>query len=510
MFNLKSLPVVIFILLFLQSCEKNKKQNDLQIANLKGKVKSISTSFEVQFSNGYIEKKGKKISTLYNIEGYEIYNEDVGNVGGDDGEFSNSKTEIKRDVDNYKLEENTKILSGTTSFKLKSITYGYDNDNKLIKKIVSYDGATENTIDFISDEFGNIIEETLITNSGNTIKTSYKFDKNNNLIVETGVGYIINYEYNDKGDITLLKKIWEGDPLPTTRIYKYDSKGMLIKEIVNSGGAPSEISYYYDNNNNLIKINNKELGYVANYQYDAYGNWIKEIKKIYDDTYITERKIEYYSDDEDASNTQQNLRNGKYQYASERVLTSDEIANIDKYELKLIKNEIFARYGYIFKTAEMKAYFESQPWYQPKHDDVTTFLSEIEKTNIKLINESDLIENRSTNYDSDTELKHNDKSNLTYSEIRGSIISGSKQTVEKFLGQADREMTGLEYAQDIMGYKRLGVIWMERLIDYRVWIYNSPDNTGEELLVIFYCKKGCAVEKVIYSREVLDFKDIYN
>jgi hypothetical protein len=71
-------------------------------------------------------------------------------------------------------------------------------------------------------------------------------------------------------------------------------------------------------------------------------------------------------------------------------------------------------------------------------------------------------------------------------------------------------MTGLEYAQDIMGYKRLGVIWMERLIDYRVWIYNSPDNTGEELLVIFYCKKGCAVEKVIYSREVLDFKDIYN
>jgi hypothetical protein len=158
----------------------------------------------------------------------------------------------------------------------------------------------------------------------------------------------------------------------------------------------------------------------------------------------------------------------------------------------------------------MKAYFESQPWYQPKHDDVTTFLSEIEKTNIKLLNESDLIENSSINYDSDTELKHNDKSNLTYSEIRGSIISGSKQTVEKFLGQADREMTGLEYAQDIMGYKRLGVIWMERLIDYRVWIYNSPDNTGEELLVIFYCKRGCVVEKVIYSRDVIDFKDIYN
>ena len=59
--------------------------------------------------------------------------------------------------------------------------------------------------------------------------------------------------------------------------------------------------------------------------------------------------------------------------------------NLNKYELKIMRNEIYARYGYIFKTEDMKAYFESQPWYTPKYNDDTFFLTEIEKRNIELI-----------------------------------------------------------------------------------------------------------------------------
>lgn len=508
MFKLKPLLLLICIL-FLQSCEKSNKKNDLQIANLKGKVKSVKTSLMSYYSGGVVEK-GKITSTLYNTEGFEIYSEDLGNIGGDDGEFSNSQTEIKRDADNNKLEENTKILSGTTSYKSFTVKYSYDDKYNLVKKVEYYDDAIENTIIYKSDESGNIIEESLITSSGNSSKTSYKYDKNNNLVEEKRTGYTVNYEYNSEGDINKETLIMDDEKSSSIKLYKYNSNRNKIKVTLINGGTPKEINYKYDQSNNLIEIDDSASGYIYNYEYDNSGNWIKEIKKSAYATYIIERKIEYYSDDEDTINLQQNFRNGKYQFASERILTSNEIANIDKYELKLIKNEIFARYGYIFKTAEMKAYFESQPWYQPKHDDVTMFLSEIEKRNIKLINESDLMENNSSNNDSNIELKQNGKSKLTYSEIRGSIISGSKQTVEKFLGQADREMTGLDYAKDIMGYERLGVIWMERLIDYRVWVYNSPDKTGEELLVIFYCKGGCEVEKVIYSKDVTDFKDIYN
>lgn len=76
---------------------------------------------------------------------------------------------------------------------------------------------------------------------------------------------------------------------------------------------------------------------------------------------------------------------GKFPETSQRVLTAADIAGLSSYELKIMRNEIYARYGYIFKTKDMKAYFINQPWYSPKYQNVASFLSEIEKKNIELI-----------------------------------------------------------------------------------------------------------------------------
>jgi uncharacterized Zn finger protein (UPF0148 family) len=81
----------------------------------------------------------------------------------------------------------------------------------------------------------------------------------------------------------------------------------------------------------------------------------------------------------------QNSNKGNYQYSSEKVLTINDIINLNKFELKIMRNEIYARHGYIFKTAEMRTYFESQSWYTPIYDDVTSFLTDTEKKNIELI-----------------------------------------------------------------------------------------------------------------------------
>jgi hypothetical protein len=80
-----------------------------------------------------------------------------------------------------------------------------------------------------------------------------------------------------------------------------------------------------------------------------------------------------------------NTLNGNYTIASEKILTVDDLLNRNKYELKIMRNEIFARHGYIFKTNDMRLYFESQAWYSPRYDDVNSFLTEIEKGNIELI-----------------------------------------------------------------------------------------------------------------------------
>ena len=50
-----------------------------------------------------------------------------------------------------------------------------------------------------------------------------------------------------------------------------------------------------------------------------------------------------------------------------------------------MRNEIFARHGYIFELPEMKSYFAQQSWYHGQYNDVIRMLSAIEKQNIELI-----------------------------------------------------------------------------------------------------------------------------
>ena len=81
---------------------------------------------------------------------------------------------------------------------------------------------------------------------------------------------------------------------------------------------------------------------------------------------------------------------GKYSKASTRKLNIDELNQMSYQDLKLMRNEIFARYGYIFeKGGEMDNYFKKQEWYKAEHKNVVQFLTEIELYNIKLIKKNE-------------------------------------------------------------------------------------------------------------------------
>lgn len=75
----------------------------------------------------------------------------------------------------------------------------------------------------------------------------------------------------------------------------------------------------------------------------------------------------------------------KYPEGSNRYLKSADLEGKSLWELKVMRNEIFARHGYKFKSEEMKSYFNKQKWYEPKYDDVTSQLTDIENANIKMI-----------------------------------------------------------------------------------------------------------------------------
>ena len=76
---------------------------------------------------------------------------------------------------------------------------------------------------------------------------------------------------------------------------------------------------------------------------------------------------------------------GRYPDASMRLLTESDLYGLSKWELKIMRNEILARYGYIFKTEAMQDYFSQQSWYEGRYSEVNEMLTDLEWENIKLI-----------------------------------------------------------------------------------------------------------------------------
>jgi TPR repeat protein len=76
---------------------------------------------------------------------------------------------------------------------------------------------------------------------------------------------------------------------------------------------------------------------------------------------------------------------GKYPQASTRTLDLTDLEGLSPWELRVMRNEIFARKGFIFNKGKLATYFRSQPWYTPSSNDVAEQLSETERANILLI-----------------------------------------------------------------------------------------------------------------------------
>lgn len=76
---------------------------------------------------------------------------------------------------------------------------------------------------------------------------------------------------------------------------------------------------------------------------------------------------------------------GNFTFASTQLMIKGVLMYFSANERRLMRNEIFARHGYIFKSDDLKKYFGSQPWYKPVSNDVNDQLTELEKLNVRLI-----------------------------------------------------------------------------------------------------------------------------
>ncbi|MCI6224820.1 MAG: YARHG domain-containing protein [Bacteroidales bacterium] len=114
--------------------------------------------------------------------------------------------------------------------------------------------------------------------------------------------------------------------------------------------------------------------------YFIYQNFIKKTETINYDTSVNNENSYYDNNDIDESEY-------KYEYLREREMTYDDVEGKSAEELRLMRNYIFARRGYIFESEDLKEYFEQFSWYVPLYYDVTPRLSDIEKYNVNFIKE---------------------------------------------------------------------------------------------------------------------------
>ena len=68
-----------------------------------------------------------------------------------------------------------------------------------------------------------------------------------------------------------------------------------------------------------------------------------------------------------------------------KLLQDSDLNNKTSSELSIMRNEIYASHGYIFKSNKWRKYFKSKKWYKPEFENVDKIISPIEKENLKLI-----------------------------------------------------------------------------------------------------------------------------
>lgn len=79
------------------------------------------------------------------------------------------------------------------------------------------------------------------------------------------------------------------------------------------------------------------------------------------------------------------LMPGDLELFENKLIGENLLRGLSLHELRLLRNEIYARHGRIFKTMWIQQYFGNQPWYDPKEDFKDEEISGPDKTNIETI-----------------------------------------------------------------------------------------------------------------------------
>jgi hypothetical protein len=79
------------------------------------------------------------------------------------------------------------------------------------------------------------------------------------------------------------------------------------------------------------------------------------------------------------------LSPGDMEHFQKTLITEEMLRGLSLHELRLLRNEVYARRGRQFRTEWLSQYFHSQPWYEPMEAAGEPELSDVEKKNVEAI-----------------------------------------------------------------------------------------------------------------------------
>lgn len=288
----------------------------------------------------------------------------------------------------------------------------YTQANEFGNQVANESEQQQELID--SDQYNEVTEiqtdttkETVIDTVVNNYRTSFGIPEQANI----REGYI---DINEDGNVEYLLYV-EGESCPENVVAIYDKDTGELKAnskldidmvsdikalnipgygrvmvFIDASQAPANKFRVYQYSTEINMIDSLEINGTYKTE-DFNGDGYQEILAYENDTMTAEyvwtesgfqnsmvENKQYVSENIDIS--------GDYilQGSDLRYLEADELISLNKSELNLVRNEIFARHGYVFKDDVLKNFFETKGWYIPDPSYLGQ-LSETEKYNIDLI-----------------------------------------------------------------------------------------------------------------------------
>lgn len=116
-------------------------------------------------------------------------------------------------------------------------------------------------------------------------------------------------------------------------------------------------------------------------QYFEWRDWYQPLKD--------QTKVKLNSIEEENVKLIESLETRMRERIALEPITLEMLDGLFVEDLKVLRNEIYARRGRVFKDAQLQKYFITQVWYQPNPDFKDEQLSEIESKNLAVIREAE-------------------------------------------------------------------------------------------------------------------------